>query len=397
LKVISVYNRYLNRGGEDEVLELEAKLLKKHGCKVTLVTEHVRKPRGLIESTKLAFDAVWSRSWHTKFEALLKEEKPQIVHVHNVFPTISPSIYYVCREAGVPVVQSLHNPRLLCPAATLYRQGHACEDCLGKALPWPAILHACYQNSRVRTSVIATMLAVHRFLDTWRELIDIFIVFTEFYCQKFIQGGLPGNKIVVKPHFVDPDPGLRSNRGDYALFIGRLSPEKGVNILLDAWRRLSDIPLKVRGNGPLLKEVQDFAAHYQSRVEVLPNRLLPQEWTDLMRGARFVVWPTQGYYETFGLVAIEAFAFGMPVIASRTGAMAEVVADQRTGLHFTAGDSDDLARKVAWAWTHAHEMEVMGRNARCEYETKYTAERNYKMLVDIYRRAIISHEKHANS
>jgi glycosyltransferase involved in cell wall biosynthesis len=392
LRVISVYNRYQNRGGEEEVFELEGRFLKKYGHEVTFVTEDVHDPHGLIDSTRLALDAIWSRSWYARFKALLKEEKPHLVHVHNTFPTISPSIYYACREAGVPVVQSLHNPRLLCPAATFCRQGHTCQDCLGKVFAWPAILHGCYQNSRIRTSVVAAMLTVHGCLDTWRELIDIFIVFTEFYRRKFIQGGLPGNKIVVKPHFVHPDPGLKSNRGDYALFIGRLSPEKGVRTLLGAWKQLRDIPLKIRGNGPLLEEVQDFAAQDHRCIEVLPNRFLPQEWTGLMRGARFLVWPSEGYYETFGLVAIEAFAFGMPVIGSRTGAMAEIVADQRTGLHFTAGDSDDLASKVAWAWTHPNELEIIGRGARREYEAKYTGERNYEMLVDIYR-ALLAQRK----
>jgi glycosyltransferase involved in cell wall biosynthesis len=397
LRVISVYNRYLNRGGEEEVFELEGKLLNKHGHDVTFVTEDVHNPHGLIESTRLASDVIWSRSWYARFEALLKEKKPQLVHVHNAFPTISPSIYYACRDAGVPVVQSLHNPRLLCPAATFYRDGHACEDCLGKLLPWPSVLHGCYQNSRIRTSVAATMLTAHRYLGTWRELIDIFIVFTEFYRRKFIQGGLPGHKIMVKPHFVDPDPGLKSNQGNYALFIGRLSPEKGVRTLLGAWKRLRDIPLKIRGNGPLLEEVRDFAAQCKSCIEVLPNRLLPREWADLMTGARFLVWPSEGYYETFGLVAIEAFAFGMPVIASRIGAMAEIVANHQTGLHFTAGDSEDLARKVAWAWTHPNEMQVMGRNARCEYEAKYTAEQNYEMLVDIYQRAMLNRADNLNN
>jgi glycosyltransferase involved in cell wall biosynthesis len=397
LRVISVYNRYLNRGGEDEVFELEGKLLEERGCTVTLVTEQVRNPHGLIESTRLAADAIWSRSWHKRFEALLKEKRPDVVHVHNIFPTISPSIYYACREAGVPVVQSLHNPRLLCPAATLYREGRACEDCVGKILPWPAVVHACYQDSRLRTGVIATMLAVHGRLGTWRELIDVFIVFTQFYRQKFIQGGVPGTKIVVKPHFVHPDPGMKSSRGDYALFIGRLSPEKGLHTLLGAWSQLSGIPLKIRGSGPLLKQAQDLAAQDRRCVEILPDRLPQQEWVRLMRNARFLVWPTQGYYETFGLVAIEAFAFGVPVIASRTGAMVEIVEDGRTGLHFTAGDADDLAAKVEWAWTHPDEMETMGRQARGEYEAKYTADRNYEMLIDIYQRAIQGHEKYSSN
>ncbi len=397
MKILSVYNRYLNRGGEDEVFELEGKLLEERGCTVTLVSEQVRNPQGLLESARLAADAIWSRSWHRKFAALLEEKRPDVVHVHNVFPTISPSIYYACRDADVPVVQSLHNPRLLCPAATLYREGRACEDCMGKTLPWPAVAHACYQDSRLRSGVIAAMLAVHGGLGTWRELIDVFIVFTEFYRQKFIQGGLPGAKIVVKPHFVHPDPGMKSGRGDYALFLGRLSPEKGVPTLLGAWSQLRGIPLKIRGSGPLLEQAQDFAAANRGSVEVLPNRLSHEEWVRLIGNARFLVWPTQGYYETFGLVAIEAFAFGVPVIASRTGAMVEIVEDGRTGLHFTAGDPNDLAAKVEWAWTHPDEMETMGRQARVEYEARYTADRNYEMLMDIYRGAIEARQKQSSA
>jgi glycosyltransferase involved in cell wall biosynthesis len=388
LKVISVYNRYLSPGGEDEGFERERRLLERYGCEVTPATDQVSNPNGLIDSAKLAIDTIWSRGWHARFASLIKEKKPDIVHVHNLFPAISPSICYACRDAGVPLVHTLHNSRLLCPAATFYRNERTCEDCLGKTPPWPAIVHGCYQKSRLRTSVIATMLTVHRSLDTWRKQVDLYIVATEFYRRKFIQGGIPEDKIVVKPFCVDPDPGVKNCRGDYALFIGRLVPEKGVRTLLAAWERLGDIPLKIRGNGPLLNEVQDFAERHPNQVEVLSNHLVDHELAALTKGARFLVWPSGGIFETFGSVAVEAFACGMPVIASRTGAMAEVVTDQRTGLHFTVGDSDDLATKVKWAWNHPDEMEVMGRNARCEYETKYTPDRNYEMLMAIYQRAI---------
>jgi len=387
VKVVSVYNRYLNRGGEDEGFENEGKLLERKGCEVTLVTEQVKTPDGLIESARLALDAIWSRTWYTKFEGILREKKPDVVHVHNFFPTMSPSIYYACRDNGVPVVQTLHNSRLLCPASSFYREERVCEDCLGKTPPWPAVVHGCYQNSRARSGVIAAMLTVHRYLETWRKMVDIFVVATDFYRRKFIQGGIPEDKIMMKPFFIDPDPGVKGTRGDYALFIGRLSPEKGIRTMLAAWEQLDGIPLKVRGGGPLLKEVKDFARDH-SGVEVIPNRLEAQEWTALMKNARFLVWPSAGIFETFGLVAVDAFACGMPVIASRSGAMAEIVTDKRTGLQFTVGDPQDLAEKVAWAWSNPEEMEEMGRNARIEYETKYTAERNYHMLMEVYQRAI---------
>ncbi|MBV9760550.1 MAG: glycosyltransferase family 4 protein [Acidobacteriaceae bacterium] len=387
MKVVSVYNRYLNRGGEDEGFENEGRLLEKNGCEVTLITEQVRRPQGLVESAQLALDAIWSRSWYTKFERILKEKKPDVVHVHNFFPTMSPSIYYACRKARVPVVQTLHNSRLICPAASFYRQERVCQDCLGKTPPWPAVVHGCYQNSRARSGVIAAMLTVHRYLETWRKMVDVFIVATEFYRRKFIEGGIPEDKIMKKPFFIDPDPGMKENRGEYALFVGRLSPEKGVRTMLAAWERLGEIPLKVRGGGPLLSEVEEFAKTHP-RVEVIPHRLEAQQWTALMRNARFLVWPSAGIFETFGLVAVDAFACGMPVIASRTGAMAEIVTDHRTGLQFSVGDPEDLAAKAAWAWSHPEEMEEMGRNARIEYETKYTAEGNFHLLMEVYRRAI---------
>jgi glycosyltransferase involved in cell wall biosynthesis len=224
-------------------------------------------------------------------------------------------------------------------------------------------------------------------MKTWQNQVDVFIASTEFYRQKFIQGGLPAEKIVVKPHFVVTDPGPGKNRGDYALFIGRLAPEKGVRTLLGAWEKLKGIPLKIRGDGPLLGEVQEFIRRNPSDVEVVP-RASSEQWMALMRGARFLVWPSGGLYETFGLVAIEAFSFGMPVIASRTGVMAEMVQDGRTGLYFNPGDTEDLAKKVAWAWTHPEEMAEMGRAARAEYEAKYTAEKNYAQMIDIYRGVI---------
>jgi glycosyltransferase involved in cell wall biosynthesis len=229
------------------------------------------------------------------------------------------------------------------------------------------------------------MLAGHRILGTWHEQVDAYIVFTEFYRQTFITAGLPRERIFLKPHFLPADPGMKQAAGEYALFLGRLAPEKGVTTLLNAWRSLPEVPLRIRGEGPLGSEVERFTREYPS-VSTLPA-LSRKECFDLIKGARFLVWPSEGHYETFGLVAIEAFACGTPVIASRTGAMAEIVEDRKTGLHFTAGDADDLAAKVQWAWTRGAEMDEMGRSAREEYKSKYTAKSNYETLAGIYRTA----------
>jgi glycosyltransferase involved in cell wall biosynthesis len=231
------------------------------------------------------------------------------------------------------------------------------------------------------------MLAFHNLARTWEKLVDVYITATEFYRGKYIAGGLPADKIAVKPHFVVPEPTPKESFGDYALYIGRLTAEKGVPTLLRAWRGLDQIPLKVRGEGLLYDEVCRFSDSRPFTVHLLP-RISRDELTSVLKGSRFLVWPSEGYYETFGLVAIESFACGVPVITTGLGAMGGIVEDGRTGLHFKPGDPVDLAAKVEWAWSHPEKMREMGVAARAEYEAKYTAERNYKMLMAIYERAL---------
>ena len=385
MKLLVAHNHYRQSGGEDEVFLRESELLRSAGHEVLEYKEHNGEisEDGIPSKVQLAARTFWATDSVARLRSLLRREKPDLVHFHNTFPLISPAAYYACHQEGVPVVQSLHNSRLICPAATLYRNGSACEDCLGKTVPWPGVVHACYHNSRLQTAVVAGMLAGHRVLGTWQEQVDAYIVFTEFFRQKFIEAGLPPEKIFLKPHFLSTDPGMKQNDGDYALFIGRLVPEKGVATLLKAWESLGHVPLWVAGAGPMEQDVRRFSLTDQS-IHMLPY-LSQKECFDVIKGARFLVWPSGA--ETFGLVAIESFACGTPVIASRSNAMAELVEDNKTGLHFEAGDPEDLAAKVAWAWTHPREMAAMGRAARAEYKSKYTAERNYELLMGIYSHA----------
>ena len=388
-KVLIVHNYYQQPGGEDEVFRNEGELLRSKGHSVT---EYIRRndeirDYGLSHKVMLSARTVWSQESVKDLRKIIIEKKPDIAHFHNIFPLISPSAYYACREAGVPVIQTLHNPRLICPAATLYRKGRACKDCLGEKLLWSGVLHACYRQSRLDTSVVSTMLLVHRAIKTWQNQVDVYIASTEFYKRMFTEGGLPSAKILVKPHFVPLDASANDNGSqNYALFIGRLAPEKGIRTMLGAWNQLKGVPLKIRGDGPLEDYVQQTVSRDGNEIQLLP-RMSRSDLSGLIRSARFLVWPSEGYYETFGLVAVEAFACGVPVIASRIGVMAEIVEDGRTGLHFTPGDSGDLAAKLRWAWTHRAEMQEMGCNARIEYEAKYTAERNYEILMKIYDHA----------
>lgn len=388
LRIALAHNYYQIPGGEDETLRREQELLRSGGHQVReFIRRNSEIPDGnFVAKITLAARTVWSEDSRKAMQEFLKTEKPDLVHFHNTFPLMSPSVYYACRDAGVPVVQTLHNPRLFCPGGSLERNHQHCEDCKGKKIPWPSIAHACYRQSRTQTAVVATMLAVHWQMRTWQDVISLYIVTTPFYRRKFIEAGFPAEKLALKPHFVE-DPRVIRREGEYALFVGRLAPEKGVPTLIRAWEKLGHIPLKIRGDGPLLPEVQDLARKSGGAVEILP-RLDRRGLNQIMSSARCLIWPSEGSYETFGYVAVEAFACGMPVIASKTGVAEEIVQDHRTGLHFAASDPDDLAAKVEWAWSHAGEMEDMGRMARAEYEAKYTPERNYPMLLDIYSRAL---------
>ena len=387
MKVLMVHNHYRLPGGEDEVFHREKELLRAAGHQVLEYTRHNNEfvESGFLRQAKVGLRSVWAFDTTEALRLLLQREKPDVVHFHNTFPLVSPAAYHLCHQQQIPAVQSLHNPRLMCPAATCYRDGGVCEDCSGRTVPWPGVVHACYHQSYLQTAMIAGMLTAHRLLDTWRRRVDAYIVFTEFFRQKFIAAGLPPEKIFLKPHFVTFDPGMRQGLGNYALFIGRLAPEKGVATLLGAWRTLSHVPLWIQGQGLMEDEVHRFAEGNPS-VRLL-RRLSREECFEVIKGARFLVWPSEGYYESFGLAAIEAFACGVPVIASRTGAMTETVEDGKTGLHFAAGDTRDLAAKVEWAWTHRSEINAMGALARAEYEAKYTAEQNYPQLLEIYRQA----------
>ena len=202
MKILSVYNSYRQPGGEDIVPELEGQLLRKHGQQVIKYTRSNHELGSLTLSQKLLLPKriIWASDTVRELRELIVKNRPDIAHVHNTFVMISPAAYYVCRELGVPVVQSLHNPRLICPAASFYRNGKVCESCLGKSFAWPGVLHACYHRSRLETAGVAAMVASHRLMGTWNRLVDRYIVFTEFYRNKFIEAGLPSDRISVKPH-----------------------------------------------------------------------------------------------------------------------------------------------------------------------------------------------------
>ena len=389
MRVLVVHNEYQQRGGEDVVADAESTLLRNHGHDVLSYRRNnvELSQQNMFEALGTGIEAIWASKSYRELEQILMRDEPDVAHFHNTFPLISPAAYYACSKAGVPVVQTLHNYRLACPAGMFLRNGLVCEKCLGRSVPWPGVAHACYRNSRVATSSVVAMLAAHRALRTWRLRVNTYVALTEFGRKKFIESGLPAERILVKPNFVSPDPGCSSSTGDYVLFVGRLAEEKGLDTLLRCWGRLgTSISLKIAGEGPLREELETLARRSNLRNVLFLGRLSSAAVLELMRGARFLVFPSR-WFEGFPLTIAEAYASAIPVIAPRLGAMAEIVLERVTGMQFEPENEEDLSAKIEWAWSHPEEMCRMGRNARREYEAKYTAEQNYKALMNVYEHA----------
>lgn len=389
MKVLLVHNEYRYPSGEEVVVAQERELLQRAGHQV--VTYHrsnweTESDIGL-RQLGLIKRIVWASDSRQAVARLLATEKPDVVHIHNTFMVISPSVYSACREAGVPVVQTLHNFRLFCPAGVYFRDGRICEDCREHSL-WRGIEHACYRNSRSTTATVALMLKFHHLADTWNRAVSLYVALTGFSRSRFVAAGLPAERVTVKPNFMHPDPGQSDGSRDYALYAGRVATEKGVSTILQAWARLKTrILLVIAGDGPALADLQAEARKLGLSDVRFAGRLSREQTLTMMKGARFVLFPSM-WYENFPMTIVESFACGTPVISSGLGAMAEIVRDGHVGLNFATGDAEDLAAKVEWAWGNPAKTQALGEGARHEYETRYTAEKNYDLLMEIYERAI---------
>ena len=383
MRILLGHNYYQHAGGEDRAFHADVELLRRHGHQVFEYTESNAAIEQQRNAVSLALTTLWSARTHRCLTRLLRVVRPDVVHFHNTFPLISPSAYHACHDAGVPVVQTLHNYRLVCPCATLYRDGHVCQDCLGQPVAWPGVLHACYRQSRSATATVALMTTAHRLTGTWQRLVARYIVPTDFARSRLtsLRGGLPPELVVVRPNFVDPDPGAGEHRGGYLLYVGRLVPEKGLETLLRAAERCRGGRLIIVGDGPLASVVQD-ATLRSTHIQWLGQRSAA-EVRELMGAATALLFPSE-WYETFGLVVVEALARGTPVIAADLGGIRELIEPGRTGLLFPPGDADQLAERMRWACEHPAELALMGQTGRSVYLTRFAAESAYASLMAIY-------------
>ncbi|MBD2328174.1 glycosyltransferase [Alkalinema sp. FACHB-956] len=388
MRILQLHNRYQIVGGEEGVVQSEQALLRQYGHSVELLEVSNDDLRNSWSKVLAAPQAIYSWTAKRLLCDRLAQFQPDIVHVHNFFPLLSPSIYDACHDRGIPVIQTLHNYRLICPKAMLFRENEICEACVGRSFAAPGVQYGCYRDSKAQTAIVAAMLSWHQWRNTWHDRVNGYIALTQFQRQKLIQGGLPGDRIHVKPNFVFVPPSLPVDRQSYALFVGRLSEEKGVALLLEAYQRYGlDLPLKIVGDGPLRDHLQSQIQQdrLDDRIQLLGRRD-KDTVLKLMRQAQVLVFPSI-WYEGFPLTISEAFACGLPVIVPSFGSMAEIVRDSETGLHFIPRDVESLAQKLQWANSHAKELQVLGTHAQQQYKALYTPEANYEQLMTIYRQA----------
>jgi glycosyltransferase involved in cell wall biosynthesis len=390
MKVLFVHDCYQQSGGEEVVVANEQALLDSHCWETRLWSVSNDGIAGTWDKLRAAARVSYSRPARRELARAIAEFAPAVVHVHNFFPLLSPSVYDACLAARVAVVQTLHNYRTICPGAQLMRDGHLCEDCID-ASPYHAAIHGCYRGSRLGSLAVARMVDTHRRRGTWSRKVDRFIALSAYAKSKFIKAGFPAERIVVKPNFTADRTVITSAPRTGALYVGRLSPEKGIHTLVQAWDGI-EVPLRVIGDGPLHALVENAAG---SKVVALGRRA-PAEVAEEMARAAFLVLPSI-WPENFPMVIVEAFCQGLPVLASRVGALAEIIDDGVTGLVFSPGDPHDLATKVQWAERHQEAMRIMGANARRVYEERYSPSINFEQLSEIYHAAVARRQSAATA
>ncbi|GGL95341.1 glycosyl transferase family 1 [Deinococcus aerolatus] len=384
MRVLVVHNFYQQAGGEDTVFRAETSLLRRHGHDVRTFTVS-NDVIGQTLRLKAAAHTLWNAQVARKIKAMVHEYGSEIVHFHNTFPLLSPAVYSGAHAGGAAVVQTLHNFRLLCANGLFFRDGHVCEDCLGK-LPLSAVRHSCYRDSLSASAVVAAMQTVHRAAGTYHTGVDRYIALTEFAREKFIAGGLPAERIAIKPNFLEDSPGAGAGDGGYVLFVGRLSAEKGIETLLRAWTELgTTIPLCILGDGPLAPQVAE-AAHSLPGVSWL-GQLDRADVLKLMQGAAFLILPSE-WYEGFPMTLIEAWGVGLPVLGSRLGALGALIEPGHTGLLFQPGDANSLVDRARWLWDHPHERQKMRNQVYQAFQASYTPEQNHEQLIAVYTAAL---------
>ncbi|MEU1228445.1 glycosyltransferase [Streptomyces sp. NPDC005828] len=392
MHVLVVHNRYSSAqpSGENRVVDEEVGLLRAAGHRVELFERRSDDiaGRSLLGKAAVPLLVPWNPAVRTELAARLRADRPDVVHVHNVFPLLSPAVLTACADAGVPVVATLHNYTQVCPPGTLHRDGRPCTECVGSAASLPAVRHGCYRNSRLATVPLAVSLAVNR--RRWWSGVERFLCISAAQRDLLVSSGMPAERLTVKHNFV-PDPGtVRTGAGEHVLFLGRLAEPKGVRLLMAAWDALAadggvGVPLVLAGAGPMEPEVTAWAA---GRNDVRYAGLYdPAQCREAVARSVAVVAPSMAR-ETFGLVVAEAMAAGVPAVAAGHGGFVELVDEGVTGLLHRPGEAASLADCLRRVTDGPDRNREMGRAARRRYEQLFSPAVGLERLVEEYRTAI---------
>jgi glycosyltransferase involved in cell wall biosynthesis len=385
MKVLLVHNKYRTSApsGEDMAVGNERRMLESRGVEVVPFERcnDDLDESSLTAKAAMAANTVWSQRSRSELRSVLRHVRPDIVHVHNTFSLLSPSIYGACKAEGVPVVQTLHNFRFFCPSALFLREGKPCEDCLDKSL-LQSVRHRCYRGSFGATATLAAMLTLHRTIGTYSRDIDRYIALTQFARGKILKGGIAEHKLTVKPNFLPNPPAPGNGAGGYVVYVGRLLEGKGTETLVAAWRHLPSVRLRIVGDGALRAGLEAVAKRENLNIEFtgMQNRSFVLE---TISNAELLIVPSE-WYEGFPMVVAESFACGTPVLASRIGSLDELIADGVTGRKFTAADSQWLAGAVRAALADKAGLARMRGNARAYFDAHLTEQANYRQLMNIY-------------
>mgnify|MGYP003609736942 CR=1 FL=1 len=396
MKILLCHNFYGSSApsGENAVFLAEQELLRQNGHTVIECTRHSDEIRskGVLGLAQGAFATPWNPFSKARLRRMLRAEQPDVLHVHNTFPLLSPSIFHAAYGLKTAVVLTLHNYRLFCAAGIPMSNGQPCTECLDQQSVTPALQYGCYRNSRLATVPMALMIALHRRLGTWFRQVDGFIALTEFQKNTMVAAGLPADRVHIKPHFY-PDPPVAipwEQRRPKVVYVGRLGAEKGIQVLIEAWERWGENAplLEIIGDGPEKNSLEKMARLNTAETLRFFGQLSFAETQQRLAGASLLVLPSL-WFEGFPMVIREAFALGVPVAASRLGSMPDIVSDGENGVLFAPGDADDLLQKLQSLWQDRNKLAEMAVNARREFEMRYTAEKNYLMLMEIYRQAVM--------
>lgn len=394
LRVLLVHNRYRSEqpSGENHVVDQEMSLLADAGHQVSIFERRSDEiaSMSLLERVAVPLRVPWNAVVRAELAVRLHAERPDVVHIHNTFPLLSPSVVAACTDARVPAVATLHNYTMVCPTGTLYRNGRVCTDCTGQ-LPLPAVRHGCYRGSRLATIPMALSMSANR--RRWWSDIERFFCISDAQRQILIQAGMPAHRLAVRHNFV-PDPGVRrAGPGEHMLYLGRITAEKGIRLLMTAWDRIAasgglGVPLVLAGTGPLQEEVSQWT---RGRDDIRYLGLRSKaECRELTARSVAVVAPST-WMETFGLVVVEAMAAGVPAVTAAHGAFVELVQDGVTGLLHRPGDPGSLAESLRRAVTRREANRSMGEAARRRYEQDFTPSVGLDRLIAGYEKAIAGH------